>query len=74
MSDVPTQDFGCGYCADNQNRWYGHVPQIGSDEDRQLILLRCPRCGALYENSPRGADQTRRLTEEEARALYPGAL
>ena len=34
--------------ADDQNRLYGHVVQIGSDESRQMVLLRCPRCGALY--------------------------
>lgn len=62
--------FGCDYCADDQNRFYGHVLQIASDEARQMILLRCPRCGALYENTPRGADETRRLTEAEAEKLF----
>lgn len=67
-------EFGCDYCADDQNRWYGHVTQIGSDDARQTILLRCPRCGALYENAPQGEDATRRLTEDEARTLYPNAV
>jgi hypothetical protein len=66
-------DFGCDFCRDDQNRFYGHVPQIASSEDRQTILLRCPRCGALYENTPRGPDETRRLTPDEARHLFPGA-
>jgi uncharacterized Zn finger protein len=66
--------FGCDYCADDQNRFYGHVKQIGSNEERHMILLRCPRCGALYENSPRGRDRTRRLTPEVAAKLYPGAV
>jgi len=39
-----------------------------------MLLLRCPRCGALYENAPKGADATRRLTEAEANQLFPGAL
>ena len=67
-------EFGCDYCADDQNRWYGHVTRIGSDEHRQRILLHCPRCGALYENSPQGEDATRRLTEDEARKLNPNAV
>jgi len=67
-------EFGCDYCADDQNRWHGHVTQIGSDETRQMILLRCPRCRALYENAPQGEDETRRLTEDEARTLYPNAV
>lgn len=71
---VANVDFGCEYCADDQNRFYGHVTQVGSDESRRMILLLCPRCGALYENSPQGEDQTRRLTEEEARTLFPDAM
>ena len=61
---------GCDYCRDEQNRFFGHVTQIASDEDRRMILLRCPRCGAIYENIPDGDDATRRLTEIEARNLY----
>jgi hypothetical protein len=64
-------DFGCEFCADDQNRLYGHVTQIGSDETRQMILLRCPRCGALYENTACGDDNTRRLSPAEANRLYP---
>lgn len=68
-----TVEFGCDYCEDNQNRWYGHVKQIGSNEERGMILIRCPKCGALYENTPFGEDQTRRLGEDEARRLFPDA-
>jgi hypothetical protein len=64
-------DFGCDYCQDDQNRLYGHVPQIASDEQRRMLLLRCPRCGSLYENSARGPDRTRRLSEAEAERLFP---
>lgn len=67
-------DFGCDYCAHAQNRWFGHVTQMGSDDVRGMILLRCPRCGALYENTPGGEDRMRRLTEDEARTLFPDAL
>jgi uncharacterized Zn finger protein len=66
-------EFGCDYCADGQNRLHGHVTQIGSDE-RGLILLRCPRCGAFYENMAGGFDRTRRLTVDEARELFPGSI
>jgi hypothetical protein len=64
-------DFGCEYCADDQNRWFGHVEQIASSEERRMILIRCPRCGTLYENTAAGEDQTRRLTEDEAEVLFP---
>jgi hypothetical protein len=66
-------DFGCEFCADDQNRWHGHVAQVGSSEARLTLLLRCPRCGALYENTPRGPDRTRRIDEDEARRLFPDA-
>jgi len=65
-------DYGCAFCADDQNRLFGEVTQIGSNEERQMILLRCPLCHTLYENTPRGSDNTRRLTEVEAERLYPG--
>ena len=67
-------EFGCDYCADDLNRWFGHLEQLGSDEGRQVILLRCPRCGALYEDAPTGVDRTRCLLPEEAPRLFPGAL
>jgi hypothetical protein len=73
MAVVPEEfasTFGCEYCRDDQTRLYGHVTQIASDEFRRLILLCCPRCGALYENTPSGDDGTRRLTEDEARVLF----
>ena len=63
--------FGCDYCRDDQNRWFGHVTQVASSEDRGTILLECPRCGALYENTAGGDDQTRRLTVEEAAEIFP---
>jgi len=64
-------DYGCEYCADDANRLFGHVMQVATDHDRGLILLRCPRCGALYENTAGGFDETRRLTESEARRGFP---
>jgi hypothetical protein len=67
-------EFGCDYCADDQNRWHGHVAQIGANEERGTILLRCPQCGALYENTAGGDDRTRRLTTAEAARLYPGSV
>jgi hypothetical protein len=65
-------DFGCEFCADRTNRNYGDVIQIGSSYERLTLLLRCPRCGALYENTPPGPDRTRRINEAEARRLFPG--
>jgi len=63
-------DFGCDFCADDQNQFFGHVTQIATDEARRLILLHCSRCGAYYESTPRGADKTRRLSSAEAHERY----
>jgi hypothetical protein len=70
VADSPEVSFGCDYCRDDQNRRFGHVIQIGSDEQRGRILIRCPRCGAFYENAVSGADVSR-LTYEEAKRHYP---
>ena len=64
--------YGCAYCADNQNRWFGHVKQIASSWERGTILIRCPQCEALYEITPAGTGPERRLTVEEAETLFPG--
>jgi hypothetical protein len=66
--------FGCDHCADWQNRNFGHVTQIRTDPDRGMILIKCPTCGTLYENSVEGEDLTRRLEEVEARIIYPGSF
>lgn len=70
VSHRPETGFGCDYCAEDQNRSYGHVTQIGSHPTESLLLLRCPRCGALYEMEGTGA-KTVRLTVDEARERYP---
>jgi hypothetical protein len=65
-------NFGCDYCADDPSRFFGHIIQVGNDDARRMILLRGACCGTLYENSLRGADRTRRLTDDEAKRLFPG--
>jgi hypothetical protein len=65
-------DFGCDFCADDQNRWFGHLPQVATNEETGLILIRCPRCGWLYEDAAGGDDQTQHLTAAEARERFPG--
>jgi len=67
---IPTDEE----CQEDENRFYGHVTQIGSSGSRGMVLLRCPRCDALYENNTEGDDATRRLTESEAKELYREVL
>lgn len=66
-------DYGCDYCADDQNRQFGHVTQVGTHATDSLLLLRCPRCGVFYEQAGVGA-RTVRLTPDEARARYPHVI
>lgn len=63
--------FGCAFCGDDQNRWFGHLTQRGASEERRTILLECPRCGTLYETTASGEDRTRRLTRQQADRLFP---
>ncbi len=63
-------EFGCDYCADEHNFHYGHVTQIGSSGARRRILIQCPRCGTLYENTANGPDDIHRLTPQQARQRF----
>jgi hypothetical protein len=38
--------FGCEYCADEDNRSFGHLDQL-CDESGGVVVLRCPRCGSF---------------------------
>jgi hypothetical protein len=68
----PTVDqVGCEYCRDPGNLLYGHVRQIAtSDDDAHGLLLRCPRCGTLYED-PANGQYPHPITTEEARQFFP---
>jgi hypothetical protein len=61
--------YGCAYCADDANRSFGHVEQVASSEESGL-LLRCPRCGSLYQNAGDGGYE-KRLTSAEAEVAFP---
>jgi hypothetical protein len=64
--------FGCEYCADKDNRFFGHLDQL-CDESGGVVVLRCPRCGSFYEFDDLGRE-TVRLTVEQARERLPGAV
>ena len=51
VSAVPER--GCDYCRSELNLFYGHVEQVASNEARRTVLLRCPKCGWLYEDDLR---------------------
>jgi hypothetical protein len=61
---------GCGYCADDQNMFFGHVQQVSSSEQRGTLLVRCPHCGWHYEITPRGDARSHHLSEEVARERF----
>jgi hypothetical protein len=65
-------DYGCDFCADAQNRHYGHLERLAVDEDAGTILLRCPLCSSLYLDTGWEAEQVR-LTPDEARERFPGS-
>ncbi len=59
-------DRGCEYCADDANMYFGHVAQIGSNETLRKLLLRCPRCGWLYEASASGPKDATHISATDA--------
>lgn len=62
---------GCDFCRDRQNLLYGHVDQIATSPDEAHgLLLRCPRCGALYEDPANGEDPYV-ISAEDARRWFP---
>jgi hypothetical protein len=61
---------GCDYCASDDNMYYGHVEQVASSEPTQTLLLRCPRCGWLYEATASGQKDARRISEDAARLRF----
>jgi hypothetical protein len=66
--------FGCEYCADEQNRFYGHVTQLGHSDETGSLLLRCRRCSTLYEVTEGVGSKTIRLSTDEAKRRFPGML
>jgi len=61
--------FGCDYCASDGNRLHGHIPEVASRNGRERVLIQCPKCESLYEQTEsRSID--RRVTAAEARMLY----
>jgi hypothetical protein len=62
--------YGCEFCADADNRAYGHLDQV-CGEDGGVVLLRCPRCQSLYRPSDNGGDAVAVTPEEAATVLPP---
>jgi hypothetical protein len=57
---------GCAYCADDSNMNSGNLEQLTGDEARQMLLVKCPRCGWLYLLSPHGPRQAAHITDSQA--------
>lgn len=66
---VIVDDRGCDYCRDDQNMHYGHVAQVGSADDRGL-LLRCPRCGWLYLDPCDGLSEPSHIGADDAATWF----
>ena len=70
----PGDPIGCDFCRDDENRLYGFMTPVACNDDAQMLLIRCPRCGTLYEKATFEPDETRPLTDDEARARFPDAF
>lgn len=65
----------CGLC---HNAWLPYIRRqylrLAVDFGRHAELCQCPQCGSLYEVFPEDRTAPARLTVEQSRQLYPGAL
>lgn len=62
MGDAAT----CDYCTDPQTRAH-HLEQVSTHPTESEVLLRCPRCAALYGDSWR---RVRHVTAVDAAAEF----
>jgi hypothetical protein len=60
---------GCPYCAEDSNMYFGHLEQFAGNEARREIL-RCPKCGWLYEMSPLAPREAVHITDREAATRF----
>jgi hypothetical protein len=69
---VESQDgvWGCDFCADSDNRDFGHLDQVLGN-DGGVALLRCPLCQVIYLPSDDGHNTFARLPLEQAFAVLP---
>jgi hypothetical protein len=65
----------CDLC---QDTWLPYIRRqylrLAVDFDRHAELCQCPQCGSLYEVFPEDLTSPARLTVEQSRQRYPGAL
>jgi hypothetical protein len=65
----------CGLCRDPWQPWiHKQYIQLACDFERHAELCQCPQCRSLYEVFPEDQAPPNELTEDEARARFPGAL
>lgn len=66
---------GCDLCND---AWLPYINRqyirLASDAERHAELCQCPRCGSLYQVFPEDLTVPAKLTLEQVRRLFPGAL
>jgi hypothetical protein len=62
--------WGCDFCADSDDRHFGHMDQVLGD-DGGVALLRCPLCRVIYMPPDDGSQMFARLTLEQALAMLP---
>ena len=64
-------DYGCEFCRSDDNLLYGHVRQLATSPDETRgVLLKCPKCMALYEDPANGLRPVP-ISAEEASRVFP---
>lgn len=67
--------MACELCKDPWELYFSHkYVELAQNYELHSFLMKCEKCGDLYHVVPEDRKPPRRLTVEEARELYPGAL
>src|SRR3954467_732266 len=75
LSEIMSRVTECSECGDLY--WFivrGRPEELAVEFDRHSRLLRCATCGSLYDYYAEGRGDPERLTIDEARLRFPGAL
>jgi hypothetical protein len=75
LSTLPEDLMVCELCSYSWDLFLSHkYVELANNTERHSFMVKCDQCGDLYDVIPEERRPPARLTIEEARNLYPGAL
>jgi hypothetical protein len=75
LGTVTSMSEGCPTCRDPWDVYTHRLgDELATDFERHTSLFQCGDCGSLLEVFPEGRESPVRLSVDEARRAFPGAL